>query len=169
MMSSRRLFAHFGLTRLSLILPESILIVVGALGAADAPAATITVTGTGDTVAVDGMVTLREAITSINNGANVNADVVAVGTYGVNDQIVFNIPGTGIQTIAPASNLPNITKPVTIDGYTQPGSSPNTLTVGDNAVLKIDLSGVNNPGITGLGIRTSNTTIRDLAMQVCAA
>src|SRR5712691_5205839 len=148
---------------------DAILIAGVALAAADAPAATIAVTGTGDTIAVDGVVTLREAITSINNGANVNADVVAAGVYGTNDQIVFNIPGTGLQTITPNSNLPNITKPVIIDGYTQPGSSPNTLTVGDNAVLKIDLSGVNNPGITGLGIRTSNTTIRDLAMQVCAA
>src|SRR6266568_8102055 len=50
--------------------------------ASPASAATITVTGTGDAIAVDGAVTLREAITSINNGANVNADVVAVGTYG---------------------------------------------------------------------------------------
>src|SRR5712691_8400547 len=122
---------------------DAILIAAAALAAADAPAATITVTGTGDTVAVDGMVTLREAITSINNGANVNADVVALGPYGTNDQIIFAIPGTGLQTIAPASNLPNITKPVVIDGYTQPGSSPNTLAVGDNAVIKIDLSGVN--------------------------
>ena len=38
--------------------------------------ANITVTGTGDTIAVDGLVTLREAITSANNNANVNADVV---------------------------------------------------------------------------------------------
>lgn len=47
-------------------------------------AATITVNSTGDAIAVNGVVTLREAITSINNGANVNADVVAVGTYGTN-------------------------------------------------------------------------------------
>src|SRR6266851_3239364 len=93
-----------------------ILIVLGALGAVDASGATITVTGTGDVIAVDGAVTLREAITSINNAANVNADVVAVGPYGTNDQIVFNIPGTGLHTIAPTSNLPNITKPVVIDG-----------------------------------------------------
>jgi len=147
---------------------DAILIAGAALAAADAPAATITVTGTGDTIAVDGMVTLREAITSINNGANVNADVVAVGTYGVSDQIVFNIPGTGIQTIAPASNLPNITKPVTIDGYTQPGSSPNTLAVGDNAVITIDLSGANFPNsCNALQIRANNTTIRGLAIHFC--
>ena len=45
-------------------------------------AATITVTDTGDTIAVDNLVTLREAITSANNNADVNVDVVAVGAYG---------------------------------------------------------------------------------------
>ena len=84
------------------------------------PAATITVTGTGDTVAVDGAVTLREAITSIDNGANVNADVVATGTYGVSDTIRFAI-GSGAQTINVTSELPNLTVPVVIDGTTQPG------------------------------------------------
>ena len=105
-----------------------------------APAATLTVTGTGDTIAVDGLVTLREAITSANNDANVNADVVAVGAYGT-DTIKFNIPGAGVKTIAPTSTLPAITDPLTIDGYTQPGSSVNTLAVGDNAILRIQLTG----------------------------
>ncbi len=89
-------------------------------------AATITVTGTGDTVAVDGIVTLREAIMSINAGASVNADVVPVGAYGTSDTINFNIAGAGVHTIAPSPALPNITKPVTINGYSQPGSSANT-------------------------------------------
>jgi len=40
-----------------------------------AHAATITVTGNGDTIAIDGLATLREAITSINNQADVNGDV----------------------------------------------------------------------------------------------
>ena len=69
-----------------------------------AEAATITVTGTGDGIVVDGVVTLREAIASINAGANVNADVVAVGTpYGTGDLISFAIPGAGVHTIALAS------------------------------------------------------------------
>jgi parallel beta-helix repeat protein len=154
-------------------LPAALAISVGAalLSPSPASAATITVTGTGDTIAVDGAVTLREAITSIDNAANVNADVVATGAYGTNDKIVFNIPGTGLQTISPTSNLPNITKPVVIDGYTQPGSSPNTLAVGDNAVIKIDLSGVNISNIcVGLRVQgTSNTTIRGLAIHLCGA
>ena len=108
-------------------------------------AATVTVTGTGDTIAVDGLVTLREAITSANNNANVNADVVAVGAYGT-DTINFAIAGAGVHTISPTSALPTVTDTVAINGYSQPGSSANTLAVGDNAVLRIEIDGTNAPG-----------------------
>src|SRR5262245_34685828 len=42
------------------------------------------------------------------------------------DTIAFNIPGTDVHTILPQSVLPRLTGPVIIDGYTQPGSRPNT-------------------------------------------
>ena len=108
-----------------------------------ATAATITVTSAADTTSVDGAVTLREAMTSVNNGANLNADVVAVGAYGTSDTINFNIPGAGVHTITPTSLLPPITNSVLIDGYSQPGASVNTLAVGDNAVLLIEINGTN--------------------------
>jgi hypothetical protein len=61
------------------------------------------------------------------------------------DAINFNIPGTGVKTIAVGAtglgDLPTITDPVTINGYTQPGASPNTKAVGNDAVLKIELTG----------------------------
>ena len=68
--------------------------------------------------------------------------------------ITFDIPNTdpgfnaatGTWTIIPASALPQITNAVTIDGYSQPGSSVNTLAQGDNAVLKIVLDGVQRSG-----------------------
>jgi hypothetical protein len=63
---------------------------------------------------------LHEAIDSINAGKNINADVNAVGAYGTNDTIDFNIPGAGVHTIL-EDTLPTVTKPVTIDGYSQPG------------------------------------------------
>lgn len=142
--------------------------VAATLGLASAgSAATLTVTGTGDTVAVDGSVTLREAITSINAGANVNADVVPVGAYGTADLIQFNIGGGGAQTISVgAVALPAITDPVTIDGYSQPGSSANTLTVGDNAVLNISLQGT-TPGLYGLRVVAggSGSAIRGLVLR----
>src|SRR5207302_8244768 len=76
--------------------------------------ATITVTSTGDTIAVDALATLREAITSINNGADVNADVTAnrTGAYGTNDTIDFTIAGTGAQQINLTSALPALAKKV---------------------------------------------------------
>ncbi len=64
------------------------------------------------------------------------------------DTINFDIPGTGVQTISVgAVTLPQITEAVTIDGYTQPGASQNTLTKGTNAVLMIELDGTNAEGI----------------------
>ena len=130
-----------------------------------AEAATITVTDTGDAIAVDGLVTLREAMTSANNNADVNADVVAAGAYGT-DTINFNIAGTGVHTIAPFPALPTITDPVIIDGYTQPGSSANTqATDGDDAVLLIELNGANFGDANGLTITAGNSTIRGLVIN----
>src|SRR5580698_8773274 len=105
--------------------------------------ALITVTGTGDAIsATDGVVTLREAITAENSHKNIS-DVVAKGAYGTDDTIAFDIPGPGVHTIAPTSPLPVITDPLTMDGYTQPGSAPNTNPVGQglNATLLIELVG----------------------------
>lgn len=134
---------------------------LGASAASAALAATITVTGAGDTAAVDGVVTLREAILSINAGTSVNADVLPVGAYGTNDRIDFNIPGGGVHTILSGSTsltaLPDLTKAMTIDGYTQPGSSPNSLAIGDNAVLRIQLG--------SLHILFGQTTVRGLVIS----
>ena len=57
------------------------------------------------------------------------------------DTIAFNLPGAGVQTIKPHSALPYITDPLTLDGYTQPGSSPNSngLSEGINARLLVEI------------------------------
>ena len=88
-------------------------------------AATFTVTNANDS----GAGSLRQAILDAN--ANFGDDVIE-----------FNIPGSGVHTIVLASALPAITQPVTIDGYTQPGSSPNTNPVGQglNTVLRIEIT-----------------------------
>jgi hypothetical protein len=85
---------------------------------------TFTVTNTNDS----GPGSLRQAI--LDGNANPGAD-----------NINFKIAVPGVQTISLLSPLPIITDPVNIDGYTQPGSSPNTLADGDNAVLLIELNG----------------------------
>jgi CSLREA domain-containing protein len=55
--------------------------------------------------------------------------------------IHFDLPGDGVHTISPNTELPGITDTVTIDGYSQPGSTPNTLAKATNARLMIELDG----------------------------
>ncbi len=82
------------------------------------------------------------------------------------DVINFNIPtGGGVATIKLNSELPLIGSPVTIDGYTQPGASPNTLAKGTNAVLKIELDGTNAGSAAGLSIETSDSVVRGLVIN----
>jgi CSLREA domain-containing protein len=80
------------------------------------------------------------------------------------DTINFNIGGgIGVKTISLASDLPDITDPLAIDGYSQPGSSPNTLAKGTNATLMIQLDGNNTAG-NGLEIVADDVFVRGLAI-----
>ncbi|MFO0943020.1 MAG: hypothetical protein U0930_19965 [Pirellulales bacterium] len=83
------------------------------------------------------------------------------------DNILFHIPGPGPFTIAPLSALPTITQPVMIDGYAQIAATRNTLAVGNNAVLKVQLDGSNIPAalVAGLDIAASNTTVQGLVIN----
>jgi CSLREA domain-containing protein len=99
--------------------------------------------------------TLREAI----NAANASSGL---------DSIVFNIPGAGIKTISPASALPAITDPVIIDGYSQPGASPNTLATGNDAAIQIELDGDSctpAPCAQALLISSGSSAIKGLAIH----
>jgi CSLREA domain-containing protein len=100
-----------------------------------------------------GTCTLRAAIQQANatGGANV---------------VHFNISGGGVHTIRPAFTLDPITTALTIDGYSQPGSSPNTLAVGENAVLTIELDGSLLSGVAnGLTIQAGGCTIKGLVIN----
>jgi len=126
--------------------------------------ASITVTGTGDTIAVDGLVTLREAITAANT--NAASGDAAAGDAGL-DMIRFNIagvPGT-VHTIQPTSGLPTITEPLIIDGYTQLGASPNTAATGSNAFLAIEVDGTNAGFQAGLAISGGGSTVQGLIIN----
>ena len=112
---------------------------------------TFPVTNTSD----GGSGSLRQAINDANGHAGL-------------DNIAFNIPGTGVHTITPVTQLPSITSPVTLDGYTQPGSSVNTLANGDNAVLRIEINGAtvsNNGNAFVLLAGAGGSTIRGLVID----
>jgi CSLREA domain-containing protein len=82
------------------------------------------------------------------------------------ENIFFNIAGDGVHTISPAAELPAITDTVTIDGYTQPGSSPNTFAKGTNAVLNIQLNGTNAGEFeAGFDIDAPNSVVKGLVIN----
>jgi hypothetical protein len=116
-----------------------------------AEAAGFVVTNTADS----GAGSLRQAILNANaNGA------------GVVDTITFNIAGSGLQIIKPLTTLPTITTPTTIDGYSQSDASANTLDIGNDAVLRIQIDGSKAPvGAYGLTLNSSSITIKGLVIN----
>src|SRR5262245_16425548 len=126
-----------------------VLALATAIGAAD----TYTVTSTADS----GPGTLRQAILDANSHSGA-------------DTIAFDIPGPGVHTIAPASALPAITGPVTIDGYTQTGALANTNPTGQglNTILKIEIDGTSvGSNAPCLHAKADDVTIRGLVVNRC--
>ena len=105
-----------------------------------------TTDGVCDDGTVDGSTncTLRAAIQQTNAGTGA--------------AIKFNISGSGAQTISPASALPSITKPVFIDGYSQPGANAGTVLIG--------LDGTNaGSSVDGLMLQGNGNYVRGLAVN----
>jgi uncharacterized delta-60 repeat protein len=119
------------------------------IGAYEAGYLFLTVSNVNDT----GASSLRQAIIDANS-------------FGGPAGITFRIPGAGVQNIAPLSPLPPITARVTIDGYTQPGASPNTWANGENAVLLIELNGSSaGANASGLNLAANNCAVRGLVIN----
>lgn len=124
---------------------------------AQASAATITVNNADDTTADDGICTFREAIATANtdtaSGANGGECAAGSGVDTINFVITAggttftNQSQTGY-TISLTSQLPDITQPVVINGYTQPGSDDNNtiapLPFDAILLIQIDGSGLNS-------------------------
>ncbi len=105
------------------------------------PSTTVVVTSTADS----GTGTLRSAL----------------ATAGVTT-IDFNFSGSGVHTIELLSPLAVNTN-VLIDGYSQPGSSMNTSTTGDNAHLLVRIDGAQaGAGATGMNVTANGCTIRGI-------
>jgi parallel beta-helix repeat protein len=97
-----------------------------------------------------GLGSLRQAILDAN------------ATAGL-DLIEFALPGPNY-VIRPAQPLPVITEPVHISGYSQPGSSPNTLPEGNNAQILVTLDGRDNINKSALKIVAGNSIIEGIAI-----
>jgi hypothetical protein len=112
--------------------------------------------------------TLVVTNTSDSGTGSLRQAIIDANTVAGTDTITFNIPGAGPHTIQLLSALPVISEPVVIDGYTQPGTSPNTSGpgLGTNAVLEIELDGTNaGADVNGLHIVAGSSTVRGLVIN----
>jgi CSLREA domain-containing protein len=131
------------------------------LGLSHAPrpayAATITVTTDTDVVANNGQCSLREALINANNDNQSGSTDCLAGTGA--DTIAFNIVGAGVRTINVPTALPDITAPLTIDGWTQGG-------VGYTGPPLIELNGSGTgAGVNGLTFRAGGNLVRGLIVN----
>lgn len=100
----------------------------------------------GDCLTPGSLCTLRRALFLANNTGS--------GTVA----ITFNIPGDGVHTISLGSQLDDVSRPMTIDGTTQPG-------FGGFPLIEIDGSLLTGGAHEGLKIRASNSVVRSLAIN----
>jgi len=153
--------------KIGLWLPVLLAAVLISVGASQSESVVFEVTSTGDEgdsdifdgVCDDGMggCTLRAAIEQANAHENYP---------GVPDSVLFDIAGSGPHMILPQSPLPAVTDYVCIDGFSQPGASPNTNSPdqGSNASLMIVISG-GGMQANGLELHTGGCLVRGLAIN----
>ncbi|MBS0495873.1 MAG: tandem-95 repeat protein, partial [Proteobacteria bacterium] len=108
----------------------------------------------------DGSISLREAITAINN----------TSTGGSPVHLEFAIAGTGIHTITLGSALPAITKPVIIDATTDDsfaaqGNRPAIVLSGNNSVVNGLRLNAGSGGSTIRGLVVTNFTDTGIAIN----
>jgi CSLREA domain-containing protein len=125
---------------------------------------TFVVNSTGDAPDAD----LTNTICATANGeCTLRAAMASASRHPGADTITFAIPGDGVQTITIGSTLPTINDasgPTIIDGYTQPGASPNTDPVASNAVIRIEIAGPKYNSFDGIMITSARNIVRGLAI-----
>jgi CSLREA domain-containing protein len=128
-----------------------------------ASATAIAVNSTGDAQAEDASCTLREAIVAANtntesgDASGGTPECVAGSPGPFTDLIEFQIIGAGPHVISPATSLPAVTEPATIDGGTDilPPGPP---------VDEIRIDGAGTVGGAGLDIDADGATVTGISV-----
>ncbi|MGI8680929.1 MAG: CSLREA domain-containing protein [Mycobacteriales bacterium] len=115
------------------------------------------------------------ADTNIGNGAcrtsagtcSLRAAIQEANALTGANSIRFAIPGGGVHTIVLTKGLPSLTDQTggtSVDGYTQPGASPNTDPLIDNARIMVEIKGNGATDFDALAITSAGNTIRGVSM-----
>jgi len=104
---------------------------------------------------------------SSGGGCTLRAALQEANSRAGDDTVGFAIPGEGPHTIVLGSALPTVsatTGRLTIDGYSQPGSRPNTLAGGSDADIRVQVRGEGPDGFDGLVITSAGNVVRGLSL-----
>jgi len=95
--------------------------------------------------------------TNDSGGGSLRQAILDANASPDQNLVLFNIPGAGAQVIQPLSPLPQITSPVIIDGFSQPGfaGAPLIQINGSQAGVAVD----------GFYLTAGGSTIRGLALN----
>ncbi|MEO1127585.1 MAG: right-handed parallel beta-helix repeat-containing protein [Cyanobacteria bacterium J06639_16] len=137
-------------------------------------AATITVTGAGDTVAADGQCTLREAMQAANTDTAVNeciAGDAGLDTINIPAATTINVGGTPLPTISTPMTIVGGSQTTTIIDY-QGNGGPGFLiaaTAAGSTIQNLTIESVGQGGGVGSGaiirVEAPNTTLDTLIVQ----
>lgn len=95
-------------------------------------------------------------LTQSGNQCSLRAAIQTANAKDGPDEILFNIPGGGTQSISPLTQLPSLTETVTIDATTQPGYTTSPL---------IELVGTSTTGGLGFAAGSANSTVKGMAIN----
>lgn len=108
-----------------------------------------------------------DGVCASSSGCTLRAAISEANNHFGPDIIQFNLPGTGVQTIQLTSRLPSLwdsSGGTTIDGYSQPGSQPNSDSLVSNANIKIQIRGNGPSAFDAFLIQSANNRIQGLAI-----
>lgn len=142
--------------------------VIGGLPATDLPGRTRIVGSEPDRGAFESSINdsplLSVTNTNDSGPGSLRAAILSANAVGPS-AILFNLGATcGPYVIAPNSELPNITTEVHVLGYTQSGSSSNTLNIGDNAVVCVIIDGGVHNLVNGFNVAVGAPTAAKLSV-----
>ena len=106
---------------------------------------------------------LREAVQTINIGLSTNNDCNAIGVFGANDQINFNLPSNSTITLSGSEIV--VSSSVSING---PGASELTID-GNNQSRIFNINNAANSVVDGLTLTGGYTTLTGGALSVAGS
>jgi len=133
------------------------------------PASATNVTYVVDSTGVQPDVSASDSLcrTSVNT-CTLRAALAQDAVDAVASRIEFNIPGSGPHQILLTAGSYVLADPnggTVIDGYSEPGATPNTDPLASNAIIKIEVVGSGSRGLNALEISTPNNVVRGLAVR----